>query len=104
MDYSNLILNARDIDNKKGVVSFYFANFEKPDRHKRLMEPNAFNRTFKNNMNRIRHYKNHNMDIVLGKVLELNSDSKGAYAVSKLSKSDEGRDILIQYEEGLALK
>jgi len=101
MEYSHLQLNARDIDEKRGIVSFYFANFQTPDTNKRIMHKNAFNRTFNASADRLKHYKNHDRGIVLGKVLELGKDEKGSFAVSQLSKSDEGRNMLVQYNEGL---
>jgi len=101
MEYSNLIQNMRDVDTKKGIVSFYFANFETPDSNGRLVTNSSMSRTINAGGNRLKHYKNHDNGIVLGKIIELGKDEKGAYAVSQLSKSDEGRNILIQYDEGL---
>ena len=101
MEYSNLLLNARDIDEKKGIVSFYFADFNSVDGHGRRMNKNAFNRTFNNNFKRFAHLLNHDPNIIIGKPLEVNKDEKGAYMVSQLSKSSYGRDALIQYKEGI---
>ncbi len=36
--FSTIKNGISDIDDKKGIVKFYFANFDKPDSHKRLME------------------------------------------------------------------
>lgn len=101
MEYSNLLLNAKDIDEKKGIVSFYFADFDSTDAHGRRMHKNAFNRTFNNNFKRFAHLLNHDPNIIIGKPLEVNTDSKGAYMVSQLSKSSHGQDALIQYQEGI---
>jgi len=101
MEYSNLLLNARDIDEKKGIVSFYFADFNSVDSHGRRMNKNAFNRTFNNNFKRFAHLLNHDPNIIIGKPLEVNKDEKGAYMVSQLSKSSYGQDALIQYKEGI---
>ncbi len=101
MEYSNLKLNARDIDDKLGIVSFYFADFNSNDSHGRRMSKNAFNRTFKNNFKRFAHLLNHNPNSILGKPLEVGSDSKGAFMVSKLSKNSFGSDALILYNEGI---
>ena len=101
MEYSNLEFNARDIDSKKGIVSFYFADFNSVDSHGRRMNKNAFNRTFNNNFKRFAHLLNHDPNIIIGKPMEVNTDEKGAYMVSQLSKSSHGRDALVQYEEGI---
>ncbi len=101
MEYSNLLLNAKDIDEKKGIVSFYFADFNSTDTHGRRMDKKAFNRTFNNNFKRFKHLLNHNPNIIIGKPLEVGTDAKGAFMVSQLSKSSYGQDALIQYNEGI---
>ncbi len=88
-----------DVDETKGLVRFYFANFNTPDSHKRMMHKNAFNRTFNNNFKRFHHLLNHNPNIILGKPQEVGTDEKGAWMVSKLSHATAGRDALIQYAE-----
>lgn len=101
MEYTTLCRNTRDLDTTKGIVSFYFADFNSIDANKRRIEKNAFNRTFKNNFKRYAHLLNHDPSTIIGKPLEVNSDPKGAYMVSQLSKSSAGRDALILYEEGV---
>ncbi len=101
MNYSNLIKNARDIDTKKGIVSFYFADFNSVDTHGRRMDKNAFSRTIKNNFKRFAHLLNHDTNLMIGKPVEVGTDDKGAYMVSQLSKNTAGKDALIMYEEGI---
>ena len=101
MEYSNLILNARDIDAKKGIVSFYFADFDSVDSQGRRMDKNSLNRTIKNNSKRFAHLLNHDTNLMIGKPLEVGTDSKGAFMVSQLSKNSHGKDALIMYEEGI---
>ena len=101
MEFSNLILNAKDIDDKKGIVSFYFADFNSVDEAGRMMDKNAFNRTFNNNFKRFAHLLNHDRNTLLGKPLEVGTDTKGAFMVSQLSKSSAGADALILYGEGI---
>lgn len=101
MEYSNLTLNARDIDTKKGIVSFYFADFNSVDSHGRRMDKKAFNRTIKNNKQRFAHLLNHDPNLMIGKPLEVGVDAKGAFMVSQLSKNSAGRDALVMYEEGI---
>lgn len=99
MEYSNLILNAKDVDTVKGIVSFYFADFDSVDSQNRRMDKNAFNRTIKNNFKRFKHLMNHYGAI--GKPLEVGTDSKGAFMVSQLSRATVGVDALLMYQEGM---
>jgi len=101
MNYSNLIKNARDIDTKKGIVSFYFADFNSVDTHGRRMNKTAFNRTLKNNFKRFAHLLNHDTNLMIGKPVEVGVDEKGAFMISQLSKNSAGRDALVMYEEGM---
>jgi len=101
MFYSELIKNTRDIDNKKGIVSFYFANFNSVDVYGRRMGSNSFNRTIKNNKDKILHFLQHNPEKIIGKPIEISTDNNGAFMVSKLSNTQLGRDTLILYEEGI---
>jgi HK97 family phage prohead protease len=93
--------NAKDIDDKKGIVSFYFADFNSVDSHGRKMNSMAFNRTINNNFKRFAHLLNHNPSTIIGKPMEVGTDAKGAYMVSQLSKNTYGRDALILYQEGV---
>lgn len=94
----------RDVDQKDGIVSGYFASFrEKADAHGDIFSTKAFNRSvshFKSaNNSRISHLYQHREPV--GKLIELGTDEKGLYFVSKLSKSTLGRDVLTMYEEGI---
>jgi HK97 family phage prohead protease len=101
MIYSSLTKNTRDVDTKKGIVSFYFADFNSVDAHGRRMHKNAFNRTFNNNFKRMVHLFNHDQNIIIGKPLEVGTDQNGAFMVSKLSNTDKGREVLTLYEENI---
>jgi len=102
MEYlSGLLFNTKDIDHKKGIVSFYFADFNSVDAHGRKIDSKAFNRTINNNKERFAHLLNHDPSNIIGKPIEVGTDGKGAYMVSQLSKATSGRDALIKYEEGI---
>ena len=96
---ADAIKNMRDFDDKEGIVSFYYANYNSIDAHGRRMSKTAFNRTVKNNFNRIRHLQNHNPDVIVGKPIEFGSDENGAYVISKLAKNTAGRDLLALYND-----
>ena len=101
MEYSTLTKNARDIDQKKGIISFYFADFNSVDSHGRRMSRNAFNRTFKNNFQRMVHLFNHDPNTIIGKPLEIGKDENGAFMVSQLMPTEKGREVLTLYENAV---
>ena len=101
MEYSTILKNARDIDYKKRIVSFYFADFNSVDAHGRRMNKNAFNRTFNNNFKRMHHLFNHDLNTIIGKPIEVGKDEKGAFMVSQILNTDKGKEIITLYEEGV---
>ena len=94
-------LELKDADTVKGIVSFYFSAFDNKDSDGDIMRKGAFTKSIKENLPRIKHFKNHDPHLAVGRILELHEDSKGAYAVSQMSKSTLGKDTLIEYQEGI---
>ncbi len=94
-------LELKDFDQKKGIVTFYFSVFGNRDSDNDVMEAGAFKKTFQENRARIKHFKNHDPYLTPGKIIDLQEDTKGAFAVSQLAKTTLGRDTLIEYEEGI---
>ena len=101
LNYADGVMITNDVDIKTGQVKFYYANFESPDRNGRVMHINAFNRTVKNNIDKIYHLNNHNQTLPIGRPIEFGKDSKGAWVVSKLSKNADGQKALTLYDEGV---
>jgi len=101
LNYSQGIILTNDVDVKTRKVKFYWASFDGKDRNGRVMLKNAFNRTIANNVDKVYHLKNHNENTILGKVIELGKDEKGAFAVSQLSNSTDGKNAIIHYDEGI---
>lgn len=105
----DIALQAKDVDGKKGIVTFYIAAFDNKDSDGDIIEKGAATKSIHergpkstgNEANRIKHLKNHNTTQAPGKVLELYEDHKGVVMVSQLSKSSLGQDTLIEYEEGI---
>jgi HK97 family phage prohead protease len=91
----------KDFDQKKGIVTFYFSAFGNRDSDGDVIENGAFKKTFEENRARIKHFKNHDPYKTPGRILELQEDTKGAFAISQLVKTTLGRDTLIEYEEGI---
>jgi hypothetical protein len=94
-------LEVKDLDDSKGIVSFYFSAFGNKDSDGDIMEKGAFKKSFKENLSRIKHFKNHDPHSAVGRILELGEDEKGAFAISQMSKSTLGKDTLIEYQEGM---
>ena len=90
-------LKLKGIEESKGIVEFYFSSFGNKDSDGDIMEKGSFKKTISENLSRIKHFKNHNPHLAVGRILELHEDSKGAYAVSQMSKSTLGQDTLIEY-------
>ena len=94
-------LKLKGIEESKGIVEFYFSSFGNKDSDGDIMEKGSFKKTISENLSRIKHFKNHDPHLAVGRILELHEDSKGAYAVSQMSKSTLGQDTLIEYKEGI---
>lgn len=95
------ILQLKDFDSKKGVVSFYFSAFGNKDSDGDIIQKGAFTKTIKEFFSRIKHFKNHDRIKTPGVIKELHEDNHGAYAVSQLVPTTLGKDTLIEYEHGI---
>lgn len=100
-NFKSCILEVKDLDDSKGIVSFYFSAFGNKDSDGDIMEKGAFKKSFKENLSRIKHFKNHDPHSAVGRIIELGEDEKGAFAISQMSKSTLGKDTLIEYQEGM---
>lgn len=96
----------KNLDDKQGLVEFYFASFAEIDSDGDRISPNAYKKTLEESVenthkSRIKHFKNHDPSQVVGVIKRFGTDDKGAYAVSQMSRTQLGRDTLIEYEEGI---
>lgn len=97
-------LSLKSFDDKQGIVEFYFASFNTLDSDGDIITPEAYKATLdkdNSHRSRIKHFKNHNPEQVVGVVKEFYTDDKGVIAVSQLAKTQIGRDTLIEYESGI---
>lgn len=85
-------------DDKQNTVMFYFARVNVPDLHDDIFLPNSI---VWNDISLVKHYKNHDFTQPVGKIISIEQDSTGYYAVSKLIDTTLGRDTLIEYKEGI---
>ena len=90
----------KDVD-EKGVVTFYFSAFNNWDSDNDRTMPGAFQKTMKENFNRIRHFKNHDSRLACGVLKELGEDTYGAWGRSQLILGTQtGRDTHEEYKVG----
>lgn len=101
--YKQSNLELKDFDSKQGLVSFYFASFNTLDSDGDVIVEGAYKKTLdeQGHRSRIKHFKNHNPEQVVGVIKEFYTDDKGVIAVSQLAKTTLGRDTLIEYESGI---
>lgn len=88
----------KDLDTKQNIVSFYYSSAGEKDRQGDIVEIGAHAGTKVDH--NLKHFKNHNKDLIPGVVKEVGVDGKGAFAVSQLMPSTVGKDTLIEYEHG----
>lgn len=94
-----LDVELKDLNEKQGLVSFYFAAWNE-DLDRDIILKTAYNKTFKENKNNIYHNRDHNTAV--GMPISFGVDESGAFAVSQLAmKTIAGRDTFEQYQAGL---
>jgi HK97 family phage prohead protease len=96
----------KSMDDKQGLVEFYFASFDTLDSDGDVIEKGAFDETLalvKENTHRarIKHFKNHDPSQVPGVIKDFYIDDKGVVAVSQLATTTLGVDTLKEYEAGI---
>jgi HK97 family phage prohead protease len=101
----NVKIDVSDIDNTARKVKAYFSIFNIKDYDGDIVDPNAFKKTIKERgpagSDEIAHLKNHYLDQTPGRIIELGTDEKGAFFVSKIAATTLGNDTLIEYQEGI---
>ncbi len=93
-------LELKELDESKGIVSFYYGIFNNVDLNKDILTPYALKKTISENKSHIYHNRDH-CDAV-GAPITFDQDSKGAYVTSQLAlKTIDGADCMEQYKAGL---
>ncbi len=100
-EYKNCDLAFKDIDQKQGIVTGYFASFNTKDAENDVIQPGAFTKTISENFNRIKHLLDHNIQKAVGKILVLKEDATGLYYESKAGSHQMGQDFLKMAESGI---
>ncbi len=96
----------KDIDGKKGIVTGYFANFDNVDSDGDIIRRGAFAKTIsengpKSNKPRIKWLMNHNTNMPLGVLTELNEDVKGLYYEGNAGTHTLGQDFVKMVDSGI---
>jgi HK97 family phage prohead protease len=91
----------KDVDQKSGTVTGYFSVFGNIDSDGDVITKGAFERSIKNNGNRIKHLWQHDVRYPLGKPNVLKEDNYGLYFESTISKTSYGKDVLQLYADGV---
>ena len=90
-------LEVKDIDSAKGIVQFYAGTYEM-DSMKDIILKSAYTKTLAENKARIKHFKNHNINLLPGVLTNIECDTKGLLCTSQLMPSTCGKDTQIEYE------
>lgn len=101
MNTKSICYDLKDFDDQKGVVVFYFSIFDHKDSDGDIVVKGAFNKTVKENFNRIKHTKNHNTTQIPGVVQEIAEDNVGEWAKSKFILGTQiGKETYEEYKAG----
>lgn len=96
-------LAVKDVDLKTGVVCGYFAAFNNIDNGYDRILKGAFKKTIQergpNGTKQIKHIKQHDQNLPIGYINILKEDEFGLYFESKMSATELGQDVLLQYHE-----
>jgi len=95
----NFSYEIKDVDEPQGIVTIYVNSFDKEDSDGDISHKSSFNRTIKNEFNRIKHFRNHNPDQNIGLPKEMQADDFGLKVVSQLNMEKElARDVFSDYK------
>ena len=95
----------KDVDLSKRTVQLYFSNFDTIDSDGDIVKFGAFEKTIKewgpDGANRIKHWRNHDPNSVIGRPIKMFEDSFGGGAISYIGSNQKAKDALLDYQEGL---
>jgi len=88
----------KDINKEKGIVTMYVNAFGNKDSDGDISVKGSFAKTIKENMHRIKHFLNHNPDMLLGVPVKLVEDDFGLLATSQMNMSKQiAKDVFADY-------
>jgi len=104
-ELKSMNLSIKDIDSSKRQVAFYLSKFDTIDSDNDLIARGAFTKSIQergvnsSGNRKIAYLRYHDWNMPIGKYIELKEDESGLFAVGQLSKSDDGNNALIDYQE-----
>jgi len=90
-----------DIDEKMGIVKGYGSYFGNKDSDGDVIAKGAYQKTIKENGDRVRYLWQHKMDKPIGKIKEMYEDDKGLMFVAEIPKTTLGKDALELMKAGI---
>lgn len=101
-EYKSAISNSlKDVDKSTRIMVGMFSNYQEPDMLEDLSTKGMFDRTWREQKERIKHVYEHDMTKPIGKIQKLWDDEKGAYYESKVGTHKFGDDVLEMADSGL---
>jgi len=105
MLYKGIDSGFKDIDEKQGIVTGYFAHFGSKDSDGDIIVKGAFAKTIQERgpegSQLIKHLLDHNKQNAVGKITVLKEDNIGLYYESKAGSHTAGRDFLAMVTDGI---
>jgi len=100
-------LTIDDVDEANRMVKFYISAFDVKDSDGDVLRKGAFSKSLQERgvestgNRKIAHLRHHDWTKQIGVFTELKEDNFGLYAVSKLGRSDDGSNALLDYQDGI---
>ncbi len=91
----------QDIDEKNGIVKGYGSYFDNKDSDYDVIRKGAYQKTIKENGDRVKYLYQHDMMQPIGKMNELYEDSKGLVFVAEIPKTQLGKDVVELMKAGV---
>jgi HK97 family phage prohead protease len=90
-----------DADEKNGIVKGYGSYFDNKDSDADIIRRGAYQKTIKENGERVKYLYQHNMMQPIGKMSELYEDEKGLVFVAEIPKTTLGKDVIELMKAGV---
>ena len=90
-----------DADEKNGIVKGYGSYFDNKDSDADIIRRGAYQKTIKENGERVKYLYQHNMMQPIGKMKELYEDEKGLVFVAEIPKTTLGKDVIELMKAGV---
>lgn len=90
-----------DADEKNGIVKGYGSYFDNKDSDADIIRRGAYQKTIKENGERVKYLYQHNMMQPIGKMRELYEDEKGLVFVAEIPKTTLGKDVMELMKAGV---